>query len=397
MYQISTVERKKRVLRIPESHTLYLCPNACARRRGLRALRNGELDSVSFLSFSQVDIVTGAYEQCAIQACARLLASLPDRPRVVSLYVNCIDDFLGTDARALVEELSCQHPDVRFVLSRINPISEDVRASKLQSIHRRLYEPLEPVAEHDEGITLLGHFEAIPHESEFYRIVGCLGLGPVRQVFTCQDFDEYELLAKSRLAISLSHLGDAALADFGARLGVPGVRWHASYSIKEIERRYRELAAQCGGEVDCDSDAGRARRAVANARRILGDTPLAVDSSATMRPFSLALDLLAYGFNVRAVFALHQKADDSSARDRLAEQYPEVAIVRSGAAEAIRGVDLAEGGRQWVAVGSDASFLLKTACAVDLYHDEGLFGFQGVIELMRRLRFAVGDRADEEA
>ena len=254
MYQISTVERKKRVLRIPESHTLYLCPNACARRRGLRALRNGELDSVSFLSFSQVDIVTGAYEQCAIQACARLLASLPDRPRVVSLYVNCIDDFLGTDARALVEELSCQHPDVRFVLSRINPISEDVRASKLQSIHRRLYEPLEPVAEHDEGITLLGHFEAIPHESEFYRIVGCLGLGPVRQVFTCQDFDEYELLAKSRLAISLSHLGDAALADFGARLGVPGVRWHASYSIKEIERRYRELAAQCGGEVDCDSD-----------------------------------------------------------------------------------------------------------------------------------------------
>lgn len=391
MYQISTASRKKRILAIPESHTLYLCPNACARRRGLRALRNGVMDDVSFLRFSQTDIVTGSYERCAIEACDRLLASLPRRPRVISLYVNCIDDFLGTDARALVDELSSLHPDVRFILSRINPISDDVSKTKLQSIHMRLYEPLEPQVEHDGGVTLLGHFEEVPAASEFHRIVAILGLGPIRQVFTCADFDEYGLLAKSRLALSLSHLGDAALDDFDGRLGVAGMRWHASYALDEIGRRYRRLAALCGGSVDCAEYATEARTAVERARAAVGGRPIAVDSSASLMPFTLALDLLSYGFNVRAVFALHAKADDSDAARRLAEEYPEVDVVRDGGAEAVRGASHDAKGAAWIAVGSDAAFLLETPCTVDMYHDEGHFGFQGVKALMEGLCAAVED------
>ena len=391
MYQISTASRKKRTLAIPESHTLYLCPNACARRRGLRALRNGVMDDVSFLRFSQTDVVTGSYERSAIEACDRLLASLPKRPRVVSLYVNCIDDFLGTDARALVDELSSLHPDVRFILSRINPISDDVSKTKLQSIHMRLYEPLEPQAEHDGGVTLLGHFEEIPAASEFHRIVANLGLGPVRQVFTCADFDEYGLLAKSRLALSLSHLGDAALDDFDRRLGVAGMRWHASYALDEIGRRYRRLAALCGEPVDCAEYATGAWAAVERARSAVGGRPIAVDSSASLKPFTLALDLLSYGFNVRAVFALHAKADDSDAARRLAEEYPGVDVVRDGGAGAVRGASHAAKGAAWIAVGSDAAFLLETPCTVDMYHDEGYFGFQGVKALMEGLCAAVED------
>ena len=397
MYQISTASRKKRTLAIPESHTLYLCPNACARRRGLRALRNGVMDDVSFLRFSQADIVTGSYERSVIEACDRLLAALPRRPRVVSLYVNCIDDFLGTDARALVDELSNLHPDVRFILSRINPISDDVSKTKLQSIHMRLYEPLEPLAEHDGGVTLLGHFEEIPAASEFHRVVASLGLGPVRQVFTCEDFDEYGLLAKSRLALSLSHLGDAALDDFGKRLGVAGMHWHASYALDEIERRYRRLAALCGGSVDCAEFATETRAAVARAKAAVGDAPIAVDSSASLKPFTLALDLLSYGFNVRAVFALHAKADDSDAARRLAEEYPKVDVVRDGGAGAVRGASNAAKGAAWIAVGSDAAFILETPYTVDMYHDEGYFGFQGVKALMEGLCAAVEDGGEGEA
>ena len=397
MYQISTASRRKRTLAIPESHTLYLCPNACARRRGLRALRNGVMDGVSFLRFSQTDVVTGSYERSAIEACGRLLAALPKRPRVISLYVNCIDDFLGTDAHALVNELSRLHPDVRFVLSRINPISDDVGKTKLRSIHMRLYEPLEPQAEHDGGVTLLGHFEEIPASSEFHRIVASLGLGPVRQVFTCADFDEYGLLARSRLALSLSHLGDAALADFDERLGVAGMRWHASYALDEIERRYQQLAALCGGSVDCGEFAANARVAVARARAAVGDMPIAVDSSASLKPFTLALDLLAYGFNVRAVFALHAKADDSAAARRLAEGYPKVDVVRDGGAGAVRGASHAAKSRTWIAVGSDAAFLLGTPHTVDMYHDEGYFGFQGVKALMEGLCAAVEGGGGGEA
>ena len=47
-YQIPDADRPKRVMRIPESHALYLCPNACGRRQGIRALRNGIADHVRF-------------------------------------------------------------------------------------------------------------------------------------------------------------------------------------------------------------------------------------------------------------------------------------------------------------------------------------------------------------
>ena len=392
MYQISTARRKKRSLRIPESHTLYLCPNSCARRHGLRAVRNGILDDVSFLRFSQADVVTGAYEARVFEACDRLLSALPRRPRVIALHVNCIDDFLGTDARALVDDLSQMHPDVQFTLSRINPISGDVRKNKLQGIHARLYEPLEPADVHDDGITLLGHFEPIPEESEFHRVAAGLGLGPVRQLFSCGDFAEYEALARSRIALSLSHLGDGALADFRTRLGVPGMRWHASYRIDDIRSRYRELAELAGGSIDVEPYVRKAAHAVECARVAVGDAPVVVDSSATMRPFSLALDLLSYGFDVRAVFALHAKADDSDAARRLAAEHPEVEVVRSGGAEAVTGARRPSGGGPIVAVGSDAAFLLKADRFVDLYHDEGCFGFQGVVSLMDGMRAVVGAR-----
>lgn len=388
MYQISTAKRSKRTLGIPESHTLYLCPNSCARRHGLRALRNGILESVSFLRFSQADIVTGAYEGRVYEACDRLLAALPRRPRVISLYVNCIDDFLGTDAKALLDGLSQQHSDIRFTLSRINPISGDVSKGKLQNIHSRLYEPLEPMPCHDNGITLLGHFEEIPAESEFHRIVGELGLGPVRQLFSCKDFAAYERLARSRLAVSLSHLGDAALLDFEERLGVRGMSWHACYSADEVARRYSQLALLAGGEIDVSPYLVEARAAVARARAELDGVAVALDSSATMKPFSLALDLLAYGFDVRLVFALHAKADDSDAARRLAREHPEVMVVRRGGAEAVIGGDWRIDADCCIAVGSDAAFLLKTDRAVDIYHDEGFFGFQGIVALMDGLRVA---------
>ena len=41
--------RAKISLRVPESHRLNVCPAACGRRVGLRALKNGEAGRQSFL------------------------------------------------------------------------------------------------------------------------------------------------------------------------------------------------------------------------------------------------------------------------------------------------------------------------------------------------------------
>jgi len=62
-YFIPNRNRKKIILRTPESHSLYICPSACGRHRALRALKNDEKDFMSFIYITEADMVSGHYEE----------------------------------------------------------------------------------------------------------------------------------------------------------------------------------------------------------------------------------------------------------------------------------------------------------------------------------------------
>ena len=464
-YQIPSGSRRRTILRIPESHDLYLCPNSCGRRQGIRALKNGEAEHASFLSFSQADVALGDYLHQIDDAVDVVLERVNPRPRVLTLHVNCIDDFLGTDTDALLAELSQRHPDVTFLLARLNPIATDVRggASPAQAVQAGLYAPLVPVApqEHDTGVNAVGTFARLPESSEIYDVLAALGTPPneVRDLLSCPTFAEYQLMARSRLTLSVGHLGDGAAADMQERLGIPWMAWPACYDLDEIARRYvrlvellrigagessagsdgaeadgagagagaayattrtdespasravlgREGSFGCADELrrgpaDCCAPMGgahplvevctpalpmsvaallanareKAEAALVRAREALGGMPVYVDTSASLMPFSLALALLGYGFNVRAVFALHSKGWDDDARRELEVTRPDVLVVTSQGYEAIQGYDLP---REAVSVGRDAAFLVRANHLAGLYHDEGCFGFDGVARL----------------
>ena len=420
-YQIPSGGRRRAILRIPESHDLYLCPNSCGRRQGIRALKNGEADHASFLNFSQADVALGDYVRQIDEAVDAVLERVLPRPRVLTLHVNCIDDFLGTDTDALLEGLAQRHPDVTFLLARLNPVAADVRggASPAQAVQAGLYVPLVPVApgEHDAGVNVVGAFARLPQTSEIYEVLAALGTPTdgVRDLLSCPTFADYQLMARSRLTLSVGHLGDEAAADMEERLGIPWMAWPACYALDEIARRYGRLVralaspdvgtpcpageADFMGAADTDADAShaatdtglpacvtdllaaarrRAESALARAREALGDLPVYVDTSASLMPFSLACALLGYGFNVRAVFALHSKGWDDDARRALEASHPEVLVVTTQGIEAIQGFDLP---RAAVSVGRDAGFLVRANHVAELYHDEGHFGFDGMARL----------------
>ena len=58
--------RPKITLRVPESHRLHICPAACGRRVGLRALKNGEAEHQSFLFAGRYDTSAAALPRDAI-------------------------------------------------------------------------------------------------------------------------------------------------------------------------------------------------------------------------------------------------------------------------------------------------------------------------------------------
>lgn len=385
--------RKKTQLRIPESHSIYLCPNSCGRRQGIRAILNGEVGSASFLAFSQADVALGDYVGQIEEAVGEVLSRLSPRPRVITLYVTCIDDFLGTDADALIEDVSARYPDVRFLLSRINPISGDMSddvVAVARGIQVNLYAALEPSSTRDAGLNVVGSFEAIPEDGELAAALEAAGAGPLRQLLTCSTFDEYASMANSRCTLSLAHVGDGA-AESMIRLGIPWLTWHACYDAKELCRRYVRLAQILGGPpLPCDERVEKVERAVGRARESVGDAPIAVDTSASFMPFSLASTLLGYGFNVRAVFSLHSKGCDDDARARLESAYPDVLVL--GESDCRGDADFGIP-RESIAIGRDAARLLQSRAVVDMYHDEGYFGFEGIVRLMDEIRAAWERRA----
>ena len=435
-YSIPDRPRKKRILRIPESHSLYVCPQSCSRRQAIRAFRNGEADRMSFLQINQADLVSGDYEGQVADAVARLLDALPEPPRVMQLYVNCIDDFLGTDGEVLLEGLREQFPHLRFSLSHINPIAVDVSHDFASKMHSGLYELLEEPASRDLGVSAFGGFEAPAAESELSSALAAAGAGPVRHLVTCRTFAEYQQLAKSSIAVCVSRSGRAVADDIAERFGMRHLTWTATYGLDAVEEHYRqladfvdaaraELAAGGSGVVDADArpagEAGvadgrgrsvgaaaawpamqpvlvparaAASAAVQRARQMVGGVPVIVGSDASFSPFELAFNLIEYGFDVRVVLALHMKGADEDAEARLLAAYPHVETVRERSVDALEASAEAAG---WLAVGADAAFLMGATRVVDMYHDEGYFGYQGIERLMSEIAAAMGDTSDEEA
>lgn len=385
-YHISDGERKKNTLCIPESHTFYLCPRACGRRQGIRAIKNGIKQRVSFLMFSEEDVISGAYEQSVIEAVEELIELLDCTPRVILLYVNCIDDFLNTDEKYLINCLDDAFPKIQFLLSHINPIAADLAKEPASAIHARLYELLCITKKHDRFINLVGNFEQIPSESEWEDFLAYAGWEGIRHLDLCKTYAEYLAMADSELTISLSHIGDMAAMDMTTRLGIPHLIWHASYDLNTVADRYRELfsLSKISDEI-LRPYINQTRQEIHDTQKCLEGRLIAVDSSASRRPFSLACTLLDYGFKVFVVFALHQKDPDKEAREKLSKKYPEVVVITHEAHEAITGYDI---NTECISIGKDAAFLLQQQNFIDMHNDEGYFGFYGISKLMKKLRAA---------
>ncbi len=397
-YQVPDNGRKKTVLRIPESHALYLCPMACGRRQGIRAFKNGQEGHSSFLTFTQADIALGDYIGMVHDAVTQVLDAVHPRPRLLMLYVNCIDDFIGTDAQALLEELSSEHPDTRFFLSHINPVANDMRESMAASMHAAYYDALEPAGQgqRDSGVNVVGGFVGLPHDCEMRAFLQAAGVCEVRSLVESQTFEQYARMSRSQLDLAVTSIAQSVCSQLEERLGIGWLYWPACYDPDEMAARYEALAARLGlGEGEAAEHAqtllaqarAEALAATREALDAVGQMPVVVDTSASMMPFSLALDLMKAGFNVAAVFALHSKGNDEAARERLMRDHPEVAVVTKQGIEAMEGLGIP---RRCICLGRDAAFLLRAEHTPDMYHDEGFFGYQGISALMRAMAACLG-------
>lgn len=375
---------------VPESYALFVCPFACGRHGALGAIQQGFKNRLSYIYITQEDIIEG-YDDTIIQGVDELLSRLEERPKAIMVFVSCLDDLIGTDLDALMETLHGRHPDVTFRAGHMNPITLDTKSPPPVTIQDTMYSFLEPAGETDDAVNLLGNLEAVDPRSELFRVLKGMGIKRVRHISDYKTFADFQQMAKSSYNIVLSPAGTAAARHIEQKHGIPFFALPVSYDIDKIQEQYEKLASVLGGETGGLRDEILcAKNEITRTRKELEDTPVAISSSAVVKPFELACALKKYGFRVAAVMAQEVLPIDREGFEQIGGDR-DIRIIQPEHPDVIRFENRMP---EAVAIGFDAAYITGSRHIVNLSGDQRMFGYHGVRMLMEQMRGALHTESD---
>lgn len=379
---------------VPESVMLFVSPAACGRHGALGAMQHGYKDRVYYCYLTQADIVKG-YDDLILETVDRVLKTIKIKPKAFYIFVSCLDDLIGTDHPAVLEELHRRHPGIQFRDGHMNPLALDTKTPPGVSIQNNLYSFLNPAVVKDNGVNLMGSFEKVLPTSELYDYLASQGVTSVRHIGDYKTFDAYQDLAKSRANIVLSPAAKQSAGLIEKRLGTPNIFLPVTYDLDEIEENYQKIQDFLfpGKPLTYDFSAARqkAQDAIDSALVALKDLPIYIDVSATFQPFGLGKALLNYGFNVAGIGSDGCPAFDRAHMEWIETQHSEVHIFNPVSYKVIRFDHVVPDS---LALGIEGAYLTKSKYVADLFGDLGMFGYDAVTQLMRLMEEGVQQETD---
>ncbi len=379
---------------IPESVELFVCPFACGRHGAIGAVKQKFKNRLAYLYLSQSDIING-YDDAILPAVEDFLAVLPKRPKVMMIFVSCLDDLIGTDHEALHERLTEKYPDIRFLHCHMNPIATGGKTPPQISIQNNMYSLLEDPGELDMGVNTLGNFVPVLPENELHDFLRHYGYQELRHIIDYKTFDGYQTMAKSQMNLVLRPAGKQAAEQMEKKMGKPFLYLPVSYRMEENRNYYEQLIRFMGKETapvfDLAACEQKTQKAIDRALEAVGSMPIIVDASAVVLPFSLARGLLEYGFRVIRVQAQECTKEDQIHMEWIAEHHPEVEFMQPKHHKAVL---LDKQIPESIAIGVDGAYLAGSDYVVDHFADEGMFGFHGIFCLMNKLEHVLEQKSD---
>ncbi len=367
---------------IPESHQLFVAPFACGRHGALGGELNGIKDRISYLYIDESDIVSGGYEDLIPDAVGELLENLERKPKVIIIFVTCLDDLLGTDHVQLNKRLSKRYPEVRFMSCHMNPISENMKFPPGISMQNNLYSLLEPAERKTNAVNFIGNHSPVDGQCELFEIMERNGFD-VHHITDFETFGDYQEMAKSRLNLVLSPVAKYASEQMKKRLGIESLLAYNTYDLKEIREFYQRLEERLQVEIDIAEFEKRAKDKIQIAREIIGDYPIALDYQAVKKPFTLAKALLEYGFQVKFIMTDNVKEIEKSAYEFIQENYQDITIVNAVHPGLVK--NKYRNNKDYLCIGIDCGYATGSSKVINLMLDEFLFGYYGVEQLMEKM------------
>lgn len=352
---------------LPESCQLFVCPSACGCHGAIGAMKQGMKDRLFYLYVSQRDIIDG------------------------------YDDLIGTDHSALLETLHKKHPDIRFLTGHMNPISLGSKTPPPVSIQNNLYSVLDWSKERDSGINAIGNLVKISDTSELYRYLKAWGHKTLRHISHYNTLSQFQEMGKSCTNLVFHPNGRQAAEEMERKLEIPWLFLPVTYIPDEIEENYKRLeqflSPQNLVQVDCSRSKAEAEERVKKVKEKIGSLPILIDSTAVMMPFGLAKAFIEFGFHVVRVECQECPDFDKKHLDWILKYHPEVEVFQS---EHHRAALFDRRMEESLAIGIEGAYLAGSKYAVDLFNDERMFGYDGIIQLMDKLIQSVEEPVDLE-
>ncbi len=376
---------------IPGLVKLHVSPSACGRRMSISAYRNHTKDRLIHLYIDEEDIVSGCYEDLIPDAVEELLSVRRPRPRAIQIQVTCIDDLLGTDHAVLRALLEDRFPDVRFCITRIDPIILDGGQPPAYEMMKQLYSLLSPTGRRDDAVNLICGDGAFTRKSEVFAVLEQMGM-EVRLICGCRTFDEFLDMASSRLNLVTAVPGEKAAAFMAETLGIPWVYAPTSHRLEDIRQAYADTAAALGRPLpDLAPYEEAVQEKIARTLARLDGMPVVVDRSAGMRSLVLARALVEFGFNVKMAFDGIILPCDLPTLEWFRSRHPEITV---GDARRFDMRELRNDLGPCMAIGPSIGYLMDAPHVVEFPEPWATYGYHGVGLLMDKMLRAADAKAD---
>ena len=361
---------------VPEAHQIYVCGVNCMRGVVLTAAEMGQSNRFSMVLLEEEDLIQGTVEDVTLEGVASVLEKLPKLPPVVMVFTVCTHRFLGCDMDYIYHKLEQRFPTVWFLRCFMEPITQKEGLSPDQRLRKTMFDPLPVCPAKEKTAAILGSDFRLDADADLRRMLEGSGW-TLMEIQNCHSYADYLELGQVQVILSTFPRGQYGAEKTAKRLSRPHYYLPGSFSYDEIARMEREIAESLGLTLlDIQKEQQTCDEALAQAKMVIGETPIAIDYTLHPRPLGLARLLLEHGFRVERVYLDSVTQEEQAVFAWLKTHAPELMLIATTQPHLRmkqRGTD-----EKVLALGQIAAWAEGTPWFVNLVEGGGLWGYGGI-------------------
>ncbi len=300
---------KRAGLAVPGSVMLIVSPGCCGRNTSSISTMPGYEGRFFYLTMNETDLITGRHLKRIPEAVCHMARSLDEMPSVIMICITCVDALLGTDmervCRQAEERLAAEVPEAADVKVRpcyMYALTREGRRPPMVHVRQSIYSLLPPMKKRASSVNIMGYFAPLSGNSELIGLLRQAGVRKVRQISTCESFEEFCGMGEANFNLILNPEARPAAQDLEERLGIPSIEMTRLYRADRIAAQYDALGAVLDVTFDYAGERSAAEDSVDRFRRRFPDAVFSVGEALNADPFEMALSLVTAGFAVKEIF-----------------------------------------------------------------------------------------------